>query len=58
MLAPVATIVWRLLADRVAPLELERRLATDFPTVPPEERAATLAKVLETLEDNGLLERG
>jgi len=51
-----AAVIWRLLEDWTTPAAIDRRLAEEFPEVPPDERTATRAVILGILRDDGLIE--
>jgi hypothetical protein len=56
VMAPTASLVWRLLDDWTTQAEIDRRLAEEFPEVRDADRVTALAKILGTLRDDDLLE--
>jgi len=57
-LGATAAVVWRLLDDWCTADQLASSLAETYPYVAPGERASALDQILQTLEDDGLVERG
>jgi hypothetical protein len=57
MLESTAASVWHLLDDWTTPDAVDRRLGDMFPGVAPADRSAARVQILQTLWDEGLLER-
>src|SRR3954452_15256910 len=58
VMSPVAGLVWQLLDDWTAVVDVDRRLMEAFPDVSTEDRVAARNEVLQTLQGDDLLERG
>jgi hypothetical protein len=57
VIGPTATLVWAMAADWIAPAEIDRRLAGQFPEIAEQERASAVAETIAMLGDEGLLDR-